>query len=117
MRGFCALALIMVAFAHQPAAVSGIPGDRATDLAAYALPDGSLPVFCIAGSGDGSGDGFVPGFCDFCRIAGTFMVPQRTCLPQPIVRSVAVDLTAPSDNRPASTGHRPNAPLRGPPLA
>ncbi len=117
MRGFCALALILVAFAHQPAAVSGIPGAGTADLAAYALPDGSLPEFCITGLGDGGETPSVLGPCEFCRVAGTVLLPPPACVPQPLVRSVNADLTAPRDNRPLSTRHRPDAPLRGPPLA
>lgn len=117
VRGFCTLALVLVAFAHQPAAVSGIPGERTVDLSAYALPDGSLPQLCIPGLGDSSETGFVLGSCEFCRIAGTFLLPPPACLSQPIVRSVAIDFSAPRDDNPAMTGHRPGAPLRGPPLA
>lgn len=117
VRGLCALALILVAFAHQPAAVSGIPGARSVDLTAYALPDGSLPQLCIPRLGGSGETGSVFGPCEFCRIAGTFLLPPPACVPQPLVRSAVADLTAPRDNRPVSTRHRPGAPLRGPPLA
>lgn len=117
VRGLCALALVLVAFAHQPAAVSGIPGTRTADLSAYALPDGSPPQLCISGLSDSGETGFVLGPCEFCRIAGTFLLPPPTCVPQPLVRAVAVDLSPPHHDRPVLTGHRPDAPLRGPPLA
>jgi|GEM_PF-720730 len=117
VRGLCGLALVLVAFAHQPAAVSGNPGARTVDLSAYALPDGSLPQLCISGLGDSGEAGFVLGPCEFCRIAGAFLLPPPTCVPQPVVRAVAVHLTSPHDDCPVLTGHRPDAPLRGPPLA
>ena len=117
VRGLCALALILVAFAHQPAAVSGIPGTRAVDLSVYALPDGSLPQLCISGLSDSGETGFVLGPCEFCRIAGTFLLPPPTCVPQPLVRAVAFNPAPPRDDHPVRTGHRPDTPLRGPPLA
>ncbi len=117
MRRFCALALILVAFAHRPAAVSEIPNARAGDLSSYALPDGSLPQLCISGIGDGGEGGFFLGACEFCRIDGAFTLPPPACVPQPLVRSVALDHTAKQDDPPVPTGYRPDAPLRGPPLA
>ncbi len=115
MRGFCAFALILVAFAHQPAAVSGIPDARTADRATYTLPDGSLPQLCISRLGESRETGSVLGPCEFCRIVGAVLLPPPACVPEPVVRSVAVDLTAAHDDRPFATGHRPDAPLRGPP--
>ncbi len=44
VRMLCALALVFVAFTHQP--VSASPAND-IDLAAYTLPDGSVPVLCL----------------------------------------------------------------------
>lgn len=43
------LAMSTLGFAHQPLHASNAP-----DLSAYALPDGTLPVLCLTGDGDGS---------------------------------------------------------------
>ncbi len=117
VRGFCALALVLVAFAHQPAAVSGLQGTGTVDVTAYALPDGSVQQLCISGLGDSGETTSVLGPCEFCRVAGTVLLPPPAGVPEPLVRSVAADLTAHREDRPVSTGHRPGAPLRGPPLA
>ncbi len=49
VRMLCALALVFVAFAHKP--ITTASADQ-IDLAAYTLPDGTVPVLCLPGSGD-----------------------------------------------------------------
>ncbi|MBZ9653931.1 hypothetical protein [Phyllobacterium lublinensis] len=74
MRMLCAVALVFVAFAHNP--VTAGSADQ-IDLAAYTLPDGTVPVLCLPGSGDqeqhktawhGTG-------CEACRLSASFILP------------------------------------------
>ena len=62
------LALVMTAFSHRAA----VPVDGSRNLAAYVLPDGSLPSLCV--SDDERSGGTKQGHghpCEFCRIAGS----------------------------------------------
>lgn len=74
VRMLCALALVFVAFAHKP--VASAYADP-IELAAYTLPDGTVPVLCLPGSGDedqhksawhGTG-------CEACRLSASFILP------------------------------------------
>ena len=74
VRMLCALALVFVAFAHQP--ISASPASD-IDLAAYTLPDGSVPVLCLDNKVDqGShksawhGNG-----CEACRLSASVILP------------------------------------------
>jgi hypothetical protein len=70
VRITCALALLLVAFAHRPMAFAAEP----FDLAAYTLPDGTIPDLCIpvdAGTGE-----VHPTGCEFCRLAVAVIMPE-----------------------------------------
>ncbi|WP_350092373.1 hypothetical protein [Hoeflea sp.] len=76
LRFVCALSLLLVAFAHKPL---GFP-DRtaaygAAEIAAFVLPDGSLPDICLAG-GDSERhhDAFTG--CEACRLAAAPGLPS-----------------------------------------
>lgn len=102
-----ALALGFVGFGHRMIA------PQALDLAAYAMPDGSLPDLCIEGSAD-QGKADTP--CPACTIAAALHLPEAVSLP-------AIDLTAsqadwPVVSQPNAQAHQPRAPpARGPPTA
>jgi hypothetical protein len=68
LRLLLAVALLASAFAHRPAAMFST-----LELAAYALPDGSLPQLCIPDDGDESGA--ASGGCEFCRLAHGTVLP------------------------------------------
>ena len=72
LRIMCVVALTLVAFAHRPVA---LPETSGFDLAAYTLPDGSVPVLCITDDGDGSSGHAGSGSCEFCRIATSIVLP------------------------------------------
>lgn len=80
LRLFCALALACLAFAHRPfspADAFSLP--TASEMAAYRLPDGKLPVRCItvdAGSGKTQEHGKNPD-CEACRLSASAAVPTR----------------------------------------
>ena len=72
-----ALAMLLLGFAHQPAALS-----RPTiDLSAFALPDGSLPELCL-GSRDDTGAIVGVLVCDACLLVhGGGLLPTPVALP------------------------------------
>jgi hypothetical protein len=71
----CALAVFAIGFAHKnPVLSSQIP---ASELAAYQLPDGSIPFICDSALGDETGGKkhVHDHGCEACRIsAGTMLV-------------------------------------------
>lgn len=72
-----ALAMLLLGFAHQPAALPRPP----IDLSAFALPDGSLPEFC-PGSRDDSGAIAGVLVCDACLLVhGGGLLPTPVALP------------------------------------
>lgn len=60
-----ALAMATLGFAHKPVATAA---PSAIELAAYALPDGTLPDLCLTGH-DQSHEGAVAAHCDACSIS------------------------------------------------
>jgi hypothetical protein len=73
IRIAAAFALVFAAVSHG--SLTSPDPDR-TDLAAYALPDGSLPVLCLGGQPgdeDTSGDANP---CELCRLSGAAVVPE-----------------------------------------
>ena len=74
VRMLCALALVFVAFAHQPVIAAS---NNQIDLAAYTLPDGTVPVLCLPGS-DGDtekGKHHADKDCEACRISASVHLP------------------------------------------
>lgn len=79
VRLICALALIMVGFAHKPP-VSDHPVFNLAELAAYTLPDGTVPTLCITVTDDNHSDhhqhdGHLAKGCEACRIAAATLLP------------------------------------------
>jgi hypothetical protein len=66
-----AVAMLLVGAAHAP--VAGTAAKPAVDLAAFLLPDGSLPDLCVVDA-DGPGDHAPPHvavtLCDACLLTG-----------------------------------------------
>jgi len=77
LRMTCAIALLFVGLAHQtPSFARGafVP----SELAEYILPDGTLPVICIAGKADGMSKHDTAQQaqgCEACRIAASVLLP------------------------------------------
>jgi hypothetical protein len=115
VRMLCALALVFVAFAHQP--ISASPASD-IDLAAYTLPDGSVPVLCLDNKVDqGShksawhGNG-----CEACRLSASIILPvppMASGLKIAPVQSLAIKQEA---VRIARSLFPPSAPPQAPPL-
>lgn len=115
VRLACTLALVLVAFAHRPATTGPVP---APELAAYMLPDGTLPDLCITSSGT---DGPVHHHerpCEFCRIAGAIALPEPPALPQSAYGPLrSAPAKAPAAVLTVVFSFPPAAPPQGPPFA
>ena len=104
-----AVALLMTAFAHRPAAAT-----PAFDAAAYMLPDGSLPVLCLPSGGKSEGFDW-SGVCEFCRLAASVLLPEPTAEPHlPPAPPAAGFGRSPGAPLP-SAARFPAAPPQGPP--
>lgn len=87
VRILCVLALVMVGFAHKPVAAHAAPST--SEIAAYALPDGSLPTLCL-GSDDSDGkNGMASRGCDACRLTSTSLPPMPADVTGEILRRPA----------------------------
>jgi hypothetical protein len=79
VRLICVIALVMVGFAHKPAAAEPV----SLRFAAYILPDGTLPTLCVTDNGSPKSD---PGGvlhdhgCDACRLSGAILMPEPPLL-------------------------------------
>lgn len=77
VRILCALALLLVGFAHTPPAI-GSHGLSPSELAEFVLPDGTLPVLCLP-SEDGSTkktDHVGKQGCEACRLSASVLLPS-----------------------------------------
>lgn len=117
IAAFYALAMVSAGFAHR-ALPAAYPGNG--DLAAYALPDGSLPTFCLDGADQTTG-GKTPqaasAVCDACVLTsapGLEAATAPVCLTLPDAIAVRI-ATAVAEWRETRPGHVPH--LRGPPLS
>ncbi|WP_457580946.1 hypothetical protein [Ensifer canadensis] len=117
MRMFCALAVLLLGFAHQaPAAATTL---SATERAQFALPDGSLPDLCLPGAGDddgGSNSLSHSHFCGACRIFWG-LLPAPADAADTIVRKTENVLPRGQPVASARSQLPPNASPRGPPAS
>jgi hypothetical protein len=119
LRLICAFALCALAFAHTPidARAFGIP---LSEVAAYTLPDGTVPVLCLATSGHDDHQrhsGLGPNGCEACRLSAALLLPAAS-----YVETVRTTLSAhlplpPRLDVPGRPPFQPNAAPRAPPVA
>ena len=115
IRLVCALALVLVGFSHKVPSFAAAPSP--TELSAYVLPDGTIPVICFSGQDEDGGSScqlYGTG-CEACLISSAAMLPLPLDSDRnPIVIPLET-LTPPS--APASRRHvfPPNAAPRAPP--
>ncbi|MBC7281984.1 MAG: hypothetical protein H5U12_11180 [Hoeflea sp.] len=114
MRMLCALALMLVAFAHRPLALETAPAYAAADLASFVLPDGTLPDLCVTGEDDGTHHS-VANHCEACRIVSSVDLPSPFDGYVITRWSSAAALAVPQDATFAYPALRPGASPRGPP--
>lgn len=86
----CAVALMMIGFAHKPVP-SLLPE---VQFAAYLLPDGKLPSLCVTDTGDEPGKNLPHhSGCDACRLSGAILLsepPTVTLLVAELAAAAAV---------------------------
>lgn len=116
LRVLCALALFAVGFAHG--AMPAVAGSSSAELAAYALPDGTLPVMCLADSGAGSEKSNVLSGkdCEACRLSASVLLPQPGFFPAYRLKSVNEFGVLPRPDAFVRRLYPPNAAPRAPPL-
>ncbi|HLP66684.1 MAG TPA: hypothetical protein VK181_04100 [Rhizobium sp.] len=73
----CTLALFFVGFAHKTPDVFGSPSPQ--ELAAYTLPDGTLPDLCLPSTDGSNHDHGTAGTgCEACIISASIILPLPT---------------------------------------
>ena len=113
LRILCAVALLSLGFAHQPASASQ---PTALELAQYVLPDGTFADLCLNDTVDGKVKHVVSTKCEACRIAGGLLMPPPADLDGEVLaflRVAALPLVAEALQ---SRRERPGAPPRAPPF-
>ena len=113
LRMLCAVALLFVGFAHQPASASQ-PG--IFELAEYVLPDGTIPDLCLDGMVDGKAKHAMPGKCEACRIGSAMLVPAPADLSGAMLAFRRVAALPLVEEALHSRRERPGAPPRAPPF-
>ena len=116
VRILCALALLLVGFAHKVPVLDGAP-IRSAELSQYVFPDGTPHVLCLpteAGDAEHEHPDFSSG-CEACRLSASVLLPTPENTTGWLIR-VPADLVVPIR---AETFSRPlllpNAAPRGPP--
>jgi hypothetical protein len=112
VRYACVLSLLLVSFVHRPAIL--VPNET-VDLAAYALPDGTLPVLCLTG-GTEDGKGQVDSkSCEFCRLASSIALPDAPADFQSCALSSELPFNPSGADVFVRQAFSVNSPPRGPP--
>lgn len=77
VRILCALALLLVGFAHTPPAIAQYFLSP-SELAEFVLPDGTLPVLCLPSEDSTSkqADHVGKAGCEACRLAASVLLPS-----------------------------------------
>ncbi len=124
VRLVCALALTFggIASGALPIDTQPVSADdqQTADLAAYILPDGTIPTLCVTVNDD-SGEkhgttGHLHG-CDACEITlVAFLLPEPPAGPSHFARHAPDVSLAPSTPVFSTRAHPPNANPRAPPL-
>lgn len=78
-RLLAAFALLFVVFSHQPPMARALDPVTAMD---YVLPDGTVADICFGTDGVSGREHSVPHekqapFCDYCRLAGSILLPEQ----------------------------------------
>lgn len=106
----CAVALVLVAFAHRPAEAEPPAADP--QIAAYLALGGSLDDLCLTGEAEHDHDRHAD--CPACTIAKAMALAPACVAPRPVAVWSGARAAWPSTL--VLTGHGPRArPARGPP--
>lgn len=112
LSALCVIALVWIGVAHRPIISSTTAPN--VELSAYVFPDGTIPVICFGGEGDGKSTSSRG--CEICTLANTIILPEppqsfaRTMIEIKYVGSVSKALTISKSIRLVG------APPTGPPL-
>ncbi|MDE1157042.1 MAG: hypothetical protein PW791_01975 [Neorhizobium sp.] len=125
VRIFCAIALAFGGLASGSlpidAELPSAADQQTADLAAYILPDGTIPTLCVTVNDDQGVKHGTTGHlhgCDACEITlVAFLLPEPPTGPSFVARHVPQTILAPSAPVIFARAHPPNANPRAPPLA
>ena len=114
LRILCAVSLLMLTFAHQPFA--NAPTD-VPDLAAYQLPDGSIPSICLANAFERDDEKGKTGStqCEACRISHGVALPGPASSFEVRIARVQTRFERPGDSAVVQQDTFVKARPRGPP--
>mgnify|MGYP001565386200 CR=1 FL=1 len=112
LRILCAVALLFVGFAHQPASATA---PSALELAQYVLPDGTLPDICLNDM-IGKVKHAAPIKCEACRIGSAMLMPEPADLAGAVLAYVDISALPLVEETLRSRRERPGAPPRAPPF-
>lgn len=113
LRILCAVALLFVGFAHQPASANA---PSAFELAQYMLPDGTMPDICLNDRVDGRIKHVAPIKCEACRIGGDLLVPPPADFTGTVLSVRRVSTLPPVEETLRFRRERPGASPRAPPF-
>jgi len=110
-----ALAIATLGFVHKPVAPAA-SAPSAIEMAAYALPDGTLPDLCLTGHDQQGPQSAAAGHCDACALshAPGLVPPAQIALPAQVSPRIAAWID-PSGQFAPALQRGPTS--RGPPLA
>lgn len=104
-------AMIWISLAHRPVITSVTATN--IDLAAYTLPDGSTPIICFGGEGDGKNTSLQG--CPDCTIAGAVIIPERSLVFTTALNEINFFVAPPRTFALPNTISLAGAPPTGPP--
>jgi hypothetical protein len=73
LRLLCALALVMVGFAHKPVFAAEASGYEVS-----VLPDGEIATMCLSSPGASGKKGVGGSSCEACRLSSSCLLPMPT---------------------------------------
>ena len=112
LRFICAIALVMVGFAHKP--LPAMPPQ--VQFAAYTLPDGKLPTLCLNDTATQPEKGGLHDHgCDACRLTASILMPEPPSIGALAVAFATVARTVERQYRLQRALYPPNSGPRAPP--
>ena len=111
---FYALAMATLGLAHRP--VGAVFTQPAIDFAAYAAPDGTLPVICLTEHGQQGPTSSAAGHCDACALSSAPGLAPAPQIGLPVVVPARIARWIDPGGQFSPAPHR-GPTSRGPPLA
>jgi hypothetical protein len=119
LRIICVVALVSLSFAHRPVALASTTADTGlpTDISAFLLPDGTLPILCFSSDRNSEKGNAGSGSCEACRLSATTDIPQSPAIGERLVSPVLVTQNTPKAIVLQQASFPPAAPPRAPPIS